>query len=318
VTRAGPVSALETVACNLCGSTRARRSLVGADVRCRTPGRFTVVTCRECGLSYVSPRPPADQIGRHYPAHYGEHGKAHWGNTFATTEAAIVDGFFDAPGSVLDVGCAAGGFLLAMRERGWRVAGVDTSEAAHHLAALVPDADVRLGTLGKDMFPAGSFDAVTLWSVLEHLHDPRGVLTAVREVVKPGGRVFLVVPNYQSLERRLFRTRWFGLDLPRHLYQFSPATIRRMLATAGFQVESLDHASGHDGVRWSLRLLARKPLPGEPGPADDGLDQPMVGARFGANAGRSLKRAVVGGITTVADRAGMGAQLFVVARPVRD
>lgn len=306
---------MEFVGCNLCGSDRSKPILRGPDVRCRTPGEFTILRCRACGLSYVSPRPEVQEIGKHYPATYTEHTEAHLGNAFASTEADIVRSRFAAPGSVLDVGCASGAFLRAMRRHEWTVAGTDTSEKAFALATSIPGADIRLGLLEADAFPPDSFDAVTLWSVFEHLHDPLGTLRVLRDVIKPDGRLFMVLPNFRSLERMLFRTRWFALELPRHLYHFTPATLDRMLGRGGFQVETMDHASGHDTFRFSLRLLAGRSAsttvnephtPEETAQARIGPVAPVI---------RRVNGAIVSAFTTTADKLAMGSQLLVVARP---
>jgi SAM-dependent methyltransferase len=310
---------MEDVPCNLCGSARLRKSLQGPDVRYGTPGTFTVVRCVDCGLCFVSPRPTLDQIGAHYPPSYSEHTPSAEGNPFARAQAEMVGSLYPGGGSVLDVGCASGAFLTAMRSKGWTVAGIDTSEQAHSLARSLPGAEIKLGVLGPDDFAPASFDAVTLWSVLEHLHDPLATLRTVRRLLKPEGRLFLVLPNYRAFERMLFRTRWFALELPRHLYHFSPKPLAAMLERAGFKVDKLQHASGHDTLRFSLRLVARRPIPDGQGPQDHATEgQCGPHGRSGAQTSGALQRvngAVVDGFTKIADRVGFGSQLLVVARP---
>jgi len=226
----------------------------------------------------------------------------------------MVSSRFSTPGSVLDVGCASGAFLLAMRDREWQVAGTDTNEQAFDLAKSIPGADIRLGLLEADAFHPESFDAVTLWSVFEHLHDPLGTLRVIREVIRPDGRLFMVMPNYRSLERMLFRTRWFALELPRHLYHFTPSTLGRMLSRGGFHVETLKQASGHDTLRFSLRLLTGRPMTGSLRDRDARAD--TAEARTGiAPLVRRCNAATVNGFTRTADRLGMGSQMLVVARP---
>lgn len=283
------------------------------DVRCGTPGVFTVVRCSACNLHYVNPRPTVEEIGQHYPPDYAEHNEGHLDNPFASSEADIVTAYSASPGAVLDVGCASGAFLRAMHARGWQVAGTDTSVQAHEIAKTLPGADVRLGLLTEGEFPPGSFDAVTLWSVFEHLHDPLGTLRIIRDALRPTGRLFMVVPNYRGLERMLFRSRWFALELPRHLYHFTPPTMQRMLATGGFVSERLEHASGHDTFRFSLRLMAGKVMPDAPTVASEsghGSTLPLA-----ARVTRQFNGAVVNTFTSLADRIALGSQLLVVARP---
>ena len=83
-------------------------------------------------------------------------------------------------------------------------------------------------------FPDRCFDVVTMWHVIEHLADPLNTLSTVQRVLKPGGLLMLRTPNAASWEARLFRGCWYGVDAPRHLHLFSPDTLARCLAQAGF------------------------------------------------------------------------------------
>lgn len=316
---------MEDVACNLCGSMRRKDSLHGRDIRYAIPGAFTIVRCEDCGLCYVSPRPTPAEIGRYYPPTYAEHNAGPAGNPFAGAESEIVQSYFDGPGTILDIGCASGSFLWSMHGLEWQVHGVDSSPDALELARSLPGATIKLGTLERGDFPPNSFEAVTLWSVLEHLHQPLETLCAAREILKPDGRLFLVVPNYQGLERKLFQTRWFALELPRHIYHFSPDSLSKMLERAGFEVEELKHASGHDCFRFSVKMLFGRPLPDRNSApkvsGNDSAREPTAAPPATTTAARSsgwlrrLNGVAVEAFTASADRMGMGGQLRVVARP---
>jgi SAM-dependent methyltransferase len=136
-----------------------------------------------------------------------------------------------------------------MAHRGWAVSGVEpdaaaAAEAAH--AAGVPRESIFAGQAEDAEFADGSFDLITLTHVIEHLHDPLLVLRKARRWIAPGGRLVIWCPNIGSFESRLFGRLWFGLDVPRHLYHFTPATISRLLEQAGFSVERItaeDNAS---------------------------------------------------------------------------
>ena len=142
------------------------------------------------------------------------------------------------PGATaLDIGSATGVFLGRLRDKGWEVwgvePGVEAGQASIALLGLDPDR-VRLTTLEEADFPSETFDLVTMSHVLEHLHDPLAALKKVNTWLKPTGRLKLWCPNYDSLERRIFGRYWLGLDVPRHLYHFTPASLAALLATAGF------------------------------------------------------------------------------------
>jgi SAM-dependent methyltransferase len=227
--------ALEHVACANCDADDAAPVLRGRDLRRRLPGEFRVVRCRRCGLAYVDPRPTPAGIRRYYPPDYAPHRA----EPYSRAEALYYRLFRRLPlppGSrVLDVGCGGGKYLRFLLERGYRVAGVEVD--ARLAAALRGELRVEIlpGSLVEALIPAGSFDAVTFWWVLEHTHDPLATLRAAHRALRPGGTLVVSVQNFASLGRLLFGACWHHLDLPGHLYHFEPATLRRLLRRAGFE-----------------------------------------------------------------------------------
>jgi SAM-dependent methyltransferase len=141
-------------------------------------------------------------------------------------------------GTILDVGCGSGISLDWAREFGWATHGVEISEGAVESARERGHA-VVLGQLEEAKYPDGTFDVVRAWHSLEHLPHPAQSLREMHRILKPGGRLWVEVPNVGSFLGATFRGRWFHLDPPRHLQNFSPATLRRMLAEAGFAEPSL-------------------------------------------------------------------------------
>lgn len=138
----------------------------------------------------------------------------------------------DGAGSLLDVGCGSGAFLLNAQSLGWRVKGVDADETAV-AQAQGSGLDVALGgieALGADE----RFDVITLSHVLEHVHDPEQLLRACREHLTTSGELHVDTPNIDSFGHRWFGSSWRGLEAPRHLVLFNASALRDLLRRAGF------------------------------------------------------------------------------------
>ncbi|MBC8142417.1 MAG: class I SAM-dependent methyltransferase, partial [Armatimonadetes bacterium] len=126
-----------------------------------------------------------------------------------------------------------------LQKRGYRVRGTETDPVAAALATKRTGAIVYPAPLPPTN--AGHFDFVSLLHVLEHVPDPRQTLNAVRESLKPGGKLLLVLPNADSLEAAWFGASWYHLDLPRHLWGFTPRSLVRLVETCGFAVQNISY-----------------------------------------------------------------------------
>jgi SAM-dependent methyltransferase len=159
---------------------------------------------------------------------------------------------------LLDLGCAAGYFLDEARRMGWEVHGVEVSEYAA-AQARSHGLDVTCGLLEERALPAGRFDCVTLWDVLEHVRDPAGLLVAAARAVRPGGVIALSTGDVTSLCARLSGPRWHLFNLPEHLYFFSPSAVRRLLMRAGCRVVKVVRETNWVPLAYVLERL-RKPF----------------------------------------------------------
>ncbi|MDP2343012.1 MAG: class I SAM-dependent methyltransferase [Deltaproteobacteria bacterium] len=243
-----PAPFFEEVACSLCGS-HARDPFISAeDDLTGKPGRFTFVTCRDCGLRYQCPRVSFAHIGAFYDDEYLAHRKkTDWGWLTPFYEHAMgkhdrdkeklvrrfVD--LDSKSTVLDVGCAVGTFLQLLRKTsGCSAVGVDFKDLSkvptlkgvefHH--STFPEADVG----------DGRFDLVTMWHFLEHDYDPQASLRKAKEVLKDDGRLIIEVPRLDSVSFKLYGDRWPGLQAPQHTILFDRKSLVRMVEDAGFDV----------------------------------------------------------------------------------
>jgi SAM-dependent methyltransferase len=155
-------------------------------------------------------------------------------------------------GALLEVGCGAGDYLDLMRALGWkRVVGVDLSPSAVTQARDGLGLEAYCGELASVGLETSSFDAVSLSHTLEHIGDPRSLLHEIRRVLKPGGRLAIAVPNIEALSSRVFKRCWVGLDVPRHLLDFSLPSLRHLLERAGFVIEAI-HTSPGGGYEVAL------------------------------------------------------------------
>lgn len=238
---------MRSVACALCGSGDAAPILQLGDLSYEVPGSFRLVRCEHCQLIYVDPRPSPEELARYYPPEYSAFRKAiederwflmRWmrRRNIRRRRRAVEAYTRHRPGQLLDVGCSTGIFLAEMRDAGWHVTGIETSSPAAEYARERFGLDVMQGTLEGSRLPANSFDAITLWDVLEHTDSPLEALHAANQLLRPDGIVVATVPNYDSLDRRLFGPAWIGFDVPRHLTVFTPDTLSRSLLRAGFDV----------------------------------------------------------------------------------
>jgi 2-polyprenyl-3-methyl-5-hydroxy-6-metoxy-1,4-benzoquinol methylase len=215
------------------------------------PGRWRLRSCEApaCGTAWLDPAPTEAGIGAAYVNYYTHavEGIERTGAAAAAfrllwqvtglareREALRLMGVDALPaGRLLDVGCGDGRRFDAFSARGWRVEGqeVDARAAA---AARAAGYTVHHGSLVDLRLAAAQFDVITLNHVVEHLHRPAETLTECRRLLRPGGRVVAVTPNVASLGHARFGRAWRGLEPPRHLQVFTPASLRAVAAAAGF------------------------------------------------------------------------------------
>lgn len=256
--------------CPLCGRDDAGILLEAADqLPDYGPGfRFAVVRCRHCRLVYTNPRPTAGSLSSFYPPHYPPHATPNWSSTSRLPSRFWSWVFgrpceerrgrlpWPRPGRLLDFGCGGGSYLCEMAARGWQVTGLDVSPEVVRAIRRDLGFDALAGSLPHPELSPGSFDVVTMWQSLEHVHRPLEVLRAAYELLIPGGKLVLAVPNFDCLTAAWFGEHWFGLDLPRHLTHFTPETLRETLRAGGFRIEKMTGWVHADWLRTSARAAA--------------------------------------------------------------
>ncbi len=257
-----------------------------------TAKTFQIVECRQCRLIRLYPRPSPLELHDYYPTDY-------W---FAPQGAAVgrleeiyrrfvlrdhlrfverALGESEEKGLVLDVGCGGGLFLRMLSERGRThsghrrlVAGLDSSPDAAGLCWQRAGVPAICATLSRAPFAPESCAAITMFHVLEHLYDPASDLRAAHQLLRPGGRLIVQVPNAACWQFLLLSERWNGIDVPRHLIDFRLADLAFLLDRCGFEVLRHKHfslrdnpaglatslAPGLDPMARRLRHVAETPL----------------------------------------------------------
>lgn len=257
----------EEPACLLCGGRQWSWLVEAADSAQGSTGLwFGVVQCQECGLCFTNPRPSLNSIAQFYPAEnyaphrlpqHKEHGPR-WLPRFRGPRKTPQALAWRGQGRLLDFGCGGGSFLQRMGDRGWQVTGIDMSATTVCRVRAELGLRVLVGTLPHPELQAASFDVITMWQSLEHVHQPREVLQEAFQLLAPGGKLVVAVPNIDSLAYRWFGGDWFGLDLPRHLTHFTPMTLSLMLERSGFRLGSLRMVRHTSWLRSSATIAARR------------------------------------------------------------
>jgi len=207
---------------------------------------FTLTKCNSCGLIFTNPRPDKNSIGAYYESEdYISHTNSKKGllnnaYQFARKYAihskySLVKSYSGAPNSaLLDIGCGTGEFLGYCKEKGFKCIGIEPSADARKLAKENHDLSVfDLNHLAA--IESGTFDLITMWHVLEHVHDLKPTIQTVKRILKSGGYYFVAVPNPESFDAKFYGEYWAAFDVPRHLFHFAPATMKRIMEDAGLQ-----------------------------------------------------------------------------------
>jgi 2-polyprenyl-3-methyl-5-hydroxy-6-metoxy-1,4-benzoquinol methylase len=235
--------------CPVCGSDKLKHTLYAKDYTV-SEKEFDIWECGNCTLRFTQDVPDANSIGPYYQStDYISHTDNSEGFinrvyhfirklTLGDKRRLILSATGLKIGKLLDIGAGTGFFVQHMQLNGWQTTGLEPDDATRERAALLN----KVNLLPADVFyslPAESFHVITMWHVLEHVHDLHPYLEQLKGVLKPGGLIFIAVPNYTSYDAAIYNSYWAAYDVPRHLYHFSPESIKQLLAMHGLQVQSI-------------------------------------------------------------------------------
>ncbi|MEZ4771714.1 MAG: class I SAM-dependent methyltransferase [Bacteroidia bacterium] len=208
---------------------------------------FQVWHCDQCSFRFTQDIPVPEEIGSYYKSEdYISHSNTNKGIvnrlyqmvreiTLKGKRNLITQSSGKNSGKILDIGCGTGEFLGKMKNSGWETLGLEPDEGAASLAKK----NHGLSVLPSDQLFSlenGAYDVITMWHVLEHVHELKAYLQKIQLLLKPNGLLIIAVPNYQSLDAEKYGEFWAAYDVPRHLYHFSPGSMKFLLEEQQFQL----------------------------------------------------------------------------------
>jgi 2-polyprenyl-3-methyl-5-hydroxy-6-metoxy-1,4-benzoquinol methylase len=236
-------------ACPACGSTQIQKILTAKD-HTVSHQQFEIWECSQCTLRFTQNVPSAEAIGPYYQSeNYISHSDTKQGlvnrlyhivrrRTLKSKQKLVESASGTKTGQLLDVGAGTGAFLHHMQQQGWQVNGLEPDENARQVALK----QYNLNLLPPDhlwKIAQGSMDVITLWHVLEHVHRLHDYMEQLKKLLKPGGYLFIAVPNYTSRDATTYGEHWAAYDVPRHLYHFSPASMKQLIQKHGMTLKAI-------------------------------------------------------------------------------
>lgn len=291
-----PIRTRSQAECRVCGG---RGKIAYTDLRDRlfgAPGEWTLRRCQDpaCGLLWLDPMPVEEDLPRLYESYYthsapalppSAHGlraavkHAFWNASYGpparrsallpiilrvapTFRARLALQVFELQatesGRLLEVGCGSGTALERMGRLGWKCKGIDFDEKAVALARS-RGLDVCLGGLEAQSYPGGTFDAVVMNHVIEHVPDPRALISECHRILKPGGQFACITPNAGSWCHSIFGRDWRGLEPPRHLHVFTPSSLRTLMQELAWKdIEVKSSIANTYLIAWSSWQLRQR------------------------------------------------------------
>jgi len=235
--------------CPVCGSVGISKIGIAKDFTVSNED-FEIFHCANCQLRFTQNVPDENSIGRYYKSeNYISH---------TNTSKGIVNRIYQIVrsgatkqkrklikkitgrrnGDILDIGSGTGFFAAEMKKNNWQITGLEPDEDARKVALEVNKIELS-STDVLFQLKAKSFDVITLWHVLEHVHDLKNYVKQFKNLLKKDGKLFVAVPNYTSFDAEVYKEYWAAYDVPRHLYHFSPNSMKILMEEAGLKVDTI-------------------------------------------------------------------------------
>lgn len=264
--------------CILCGSSESSPLYTASERMFGYGGKFFLKKCSKCHLTFLDPQPADNQLKKYYPSkgyyiykksskkgpigyireyliyhYYSPNVLSLFIATFIKKVPAMPS--YVKNGKILDLGCGTGDTLVLLKKLGWDVYGMDIDRNAISIGKKRGLNNLKLGTYRDlDKYPDNYFDAIRLYHVIEHLDDPSLCLNLIKTKLKKGGELIMGTPNIESLVSKVFRSYWYNLDSPRHLFLFAPNTIKKLIEKNDLSVGKIEFCSA-GGIIGSIQYF---------------------------------------------------------------
>ena len=235
--------------CPVCDSTGIQQVFTARDHTVSSQS-FGIWQCAHCSLRFTQNIPEQSEIGSFYKSvNYISHSETNKGIvnwlylrvrklTLSSKRRFIEEETGIKKGMLLDIGAGAGAFVHHMKQYNWNAEGVEPD--SHAIERAKQEYGLQLHPSSHLFsFQGEIFDAITMWHVLEHVHDLHGYIDHIKSICKPGGKIFIAVPNYTSFDAGHYGSSWAAFDVPRHLYHFSPASMQELMKKHNCTIEKL-------------------------------------------------------------------------------
>lgn len=211
---------------------------------------FPLYKCHQCSGIFTQDIPDQSAIGAYYASdNYISHSDTQQGlinrlyhivrkRTLLAKRSLLQSVTGKSKGIVADIGCGTGAFLQTMKAAGWDITGLEPDETARKNARDLSGIEA-LPSPELFNLPQQHFDAITMWHVLEHVHQLHEYLNQIKLLLKDTGKFIVAVPNYTSYDAQHYQANWAAYDVPRHLYHFSPESIRLIVAKHGMKLTGI-------------------------------------------------------------------------------
>ena len=232
--------------CPICASDLIQEQLSAKDYTV-SQKQFSIWQCNTCTVRFTQDVPEQDAIGAFYASdNYISHSDTKKGiinslyhlvrkRTLGSKRRLVINEVGMLKGKILDIGCGTGAFLNTMKEAGWSINGLEPDALARTKAVELYDIHPQSSEKLFDLKPA-TFNAITMWHVLEHVHELHAYIKQIGDLLTSNGKLFIAVPNYTSTDAEIYGAYWAAYDTPRHLYHFSPQSMEKLVSMHGLKI----------------------------------------------------------------------------------